>query len=90
MLLLWHDHDTVFVLLQLDGGITFTEPTAIIAGQVEGRSDVSDSLAHASLSQQQTLVRVVLLLEGCGDQLLSTRVVVMLLKIEGLYVAGRV
>lgn len=42
---------TLFVLLQLDGGITFTEPTAIIAGQVEGRSDVSDSLVHASLSQ---------------------------------------
>jgi hypothetical protein len=27
--------------LQLDGGITFTEPTAIICGQVEGMSDVS-------------------------------------------------
>jgi hypothetical protein len=32
------------VLLQLDGGLTFTEPTAIIAGQVEGRSDVSGKL----------------------------------------------
>jgi hypothetical protein len=32
------------VLLQLDGGTTFTEPTAIIAGQVEGRSDVSGKL----------------------------------------------
>lgn len=29
------------VLLQLDGGVTFTEPTAIICGQVEGKSDVS-------------------------------------------------
>jgi hypothetical protein len=28
-------------LLQLDGGKTFTEPTAIVAGQVEGKSNVS-------------------------------------------------
>jgi hypothetical protein len=34
----------VLVWLQVDGGVTFTEPTAIICGDVEGKSNVSSRL----------------------------------------------
>jgi hypothetical protein len=34
-------HPCTQVCLQIDGGLTFTEPTAIIAGEVEGCADVS-------------------------------------------------
>jgi hypothetical protein len=48
----------MFFSLQLDGGITFTEPTAIICGEVEGRSDVSGMLwKHCQQCSTAALLR---------------------------------
>jgi hypothetical protein len=42
---------------QVDGGVTFTEPSAILTGQVDGREDVSASAARRGGSRGSPLSR---------------------------------
>lgn len=56
---------TMICLLQLDGGITFTEPTAIICGNVEGQSNVGCPLGQKQQCCSQPC-------EGARDMLSSS------------------